>query len=71
MKDAEFEQPRKALQIIRKETTNRNERQRRSILPRCKQLHKTRIFQTLVQNVGRWPTQTSLINEENGRKSRT
>ena len=33
MKDAEFEQPRKALQIIRKETTNRNERQRRSILP--------------------------------------
>ena len=58
MKDAEFEQPRKALQIIRKETTNRNERQRRSILPRCKQLHKTRIFQTLVQNVGRWPTQT-------------
>ena len=41
MKDAEFEQSRKALQIIRKETTNRNERQRRSILPRCKQLHKT------------------------------
>ena len=58
MKDAEFEQPRKALQIIRKETTNRNERQRRSILPRCKQLDKTRIFQTLAQNVGRWPTQT-------------
>ena len=26
MKDAEFEQPRRALQIIRKETTNRNER---------------------------------------------
>ena len=47
-----------AYQFIRKETTNRNERQRRSILPRYKQLHKTRIFQTLVQKVGRWPEQT-------------
>ena len=47
MKDAEFEQPRKALKSKQKkirllltnytqETTDRNERQRRSILPRCK-----------------------------------
>ena len=57
MKDAEFEQPRKAIKtekdpvaaykLYAKKTTNRNERQRRSILPRCKQLHKTRISSKL------------------------
>ena len=56
-------------QIIRKETTNRNERQRRSILPRCKQLHKTRIFQTLVQKVGRWPEQTKLFMRKMAEKA--
>ena len=40
-----------SVQIIRKKEANRNERQRRFILSRCKQLYKKGIFQSLVQKV--------------------
>ena len=50
MKDAEFEQPRKAIKTEKDPVATyklcAKKRQRRSTLRRCKQLHKTRIFQT-------------------------